>query len=299
MPEDGMKASRIFGAVLTLGLGLAMVGAGGDALAQNKKPPAKKEPAAAPVAAEPPMAKKPMVIEPTGLAWGMDHKAVAAVYDKQFDDDYKPKYKSVSPGVKMKALDSALAEEKAVFRRSRIDFGKIPTGLDGTPLKGEFTYNNGESMMSVTRNGQTRYLFFIKGKLWKVVDEIKLAEGTPYGKDFQSAVVKQATALGTPGRVLPPDAAKGRPMPEVDWKDSSSHIRAVQRSNTAFALILEDNVTLGNLASLRTNKPAEDSGIDPSVAAIMGGQSAPPGPPEGDKGKPPPKEKKPPPPPKK
>jgi hypothetical protein len=299
MPEDGMKASRIFGAVLTLGLGLAMVGAGGDALAQNKKPPAKKEPAAAPVAAEPPMAKKPMVIEPSGLAWGMDHNKVAGVYDKQFDADYMPKYKAVSPGVKMKALDAALAEEKAVFRRSRIDFGKIPTGLDGTPLKGEFTYNNGESMMSVTRNGQTRYLFFIKGKLWKLIDEIKLAEGTPYGKDFQAAVVKLATVLGTPGRVLPPDAAKGRPMPEVDWKDPSNHIRAVQRSNTAFALILEDNVTLGSLASMRTNKPVEDSGIDPSVAAIMGGQSAPPGPPEGDKGKPPAKGKPTPPPPKK
>lgn len=291
-----MKASRIFGAVLTLGLGLAVVG-GGDALAQNKKPPA-KPPAAAPVAAEPPVAKKPMTIEPSGLGWGMDHNKVAAVYDKQFDEDYKPKYKAVSPGVKMKALDAALVEEKAVFRRSRIDFGKIPTGLDGTPLKGEYSYNNGESMMSVTRNGQTRYLFFIKGKLWKLVDEIKLAEGNPYGKDYQAAVVKLATTLGVPGRVLPPDPAKGRLAAEVDWKDGTSHIRAVQRTNTSFALILEDNVTLGQLASLRTNKPVEDSGIDPSVAAIMGGQSAPPGPPEGDKNKDPNK-KQPPPPPKK
>jgi hypothetical protein len=80
-------------------------------------------------------------------------------------------------------------------------------------------------------------------------------------------------------------------MPEVDWKDANNHIRAVQRSNTAFALVVEDNMTLGSLASLRTAKPVEDSGIDPAVAAIMGGQSAPPGPPEGDKGKPPAKGK--------
>jgi hypothetical protein len=289
-----MKASRILGVFLAAGLGLSAVTMATDSDAQSKgKPPAKKE-AAPPVAAEPPMTKKPIVIEPAGLAWGMDHKKVAEVYDKQFDEDYKPKYQQVSPGVKMKALDAALAEEKSAFRRSRIDFGKIPTGLDSTPLKGEYTYLNAESMLSVTRNGKTRYLFFIKNKLWKLVDENKLAEGTPYGKDFQSAVTKLATLFGVPGRVLPPDPAKGRPMPEVDWKDINTHIRAVQRSDTAFALIYEDNATLSNLASLRTAKPTEDSGIDPAVAASLGqqGQNQP-GPKEDPKA---PKDKKAPPP---
>ena len=155
--------------------------------------------------------QEPMVIEPSGLAWGMDHNKVAGVYDKQFDADYKPKYKAVSPGVKMKALDAALAEEKAVFRRSRIDFGKIPTGLDGTPLKGEFTYNNGESMMSVTRNGQTRYLFFTRASCGSHRRD-QARRGHPYGKDSRRRSFKWHCA-GTPGRVLPPDAAKGRPRP--------------------------------------------------------------------------------------
>lgn len=283
-----MKAKRFWGAVLAAGLGLSVMGATTEAAAQNKGK-TKKE-AAPTVAAEPPMMKKGIVLEPAGLAWGQNHKQVAEVYDKQLDEDYKPKYKQVSPGVKMKALDSALAEEKAAFRRSRIDFGKVPTGFDSTPLKPEYTYQNRESVMVVTRNGQTRYLFFIQDKLWKIVDEVKLSESSPYGKDFQSAVTKLAATYGIPGRVLPPDAAAGRNMPEVDWKDATTHVRAVQRSETAFALILVDNATEANLASLRTAKPVQEDGIDPAVAAAMGGQQAPPGPKDdkADKKKPPP-----------
>jgi hypothetical protein len=211
---------------------------------------------------------------------------VAQVYDKVLDEDYKPLYKQVSPGVKMKALDAALAEEKGAFRRSRIDFGKVPTGLDATPLKGEYSYMNKESVMSITRKGQTRYLFFIQDKLWKIIDEHKLAEGAPYGKDFQAAVIKLAQTLGVPGRVLPPDPDKGRFMPEVDWKDAGNLFIARQRSDTAFAILVVDAATQANLANLRTNKPAQDDGIDPAVAAAVGQKSAPPPPPpEKDKKK--------------
>jgi hypothetical protein len=291
-----MKASRIFGAVLAAGLGLSAMSVATDTAAQNKgkPPPAAKKEAAPAVAAEAPLTKRPVAITPAGLAWGMNQKQVAEVYDKQFDADYQPKYKAVSPGVKMKALDAALAEEKSAFRRSRIDFGKIPTGLDSTPLKGEYSYLNKESVMSVTRNGQTRYAFFIQDKLWKLVDDYKIGEGAAYGKDFAAATARLATMFGVPGRVLPADPAKGRMAQEVDWRDANTHIRAVQRSDTAFALILEDNVTVANLANLRPNKPAVDSGVDPVVAASLGqqGQNQP-GPKEDDKTKgktkPPPK----------
>jgi hypothetical protein len=289
-----MKASRLFGAVLAAGLGLSAIGISSDVEAQSKKPATKKEAAPA-IAAEAPMTKKPIVLEPKGLAWGMNHKQVAELYDKIFDEDYQPKYKAVSPGVKMKALDAALAEEKAAFRRSRVDFGKVPTGLDAGPLKGEYSYNNKESMLSVTRNGLTTYYFFIQDKLWKMVHEHRNNEA--WGKDFQAVVTKLAAQYGVPGRVIPADPAKGKPSPEVDWKDANTHLRAVQRSETSFALIFEDNVTLSNLASLRTFKPTEDSGIDPAVAAAVGPPSPPPPDPKDAKGKG--KDKAPPPPPKK
>lgn len=269
---------KVLGTVLAIGLGLSVVGSAADVHAQTKK--TKKEAGPAPVAAEPPDTKKAIKVTPANLIWGLSHKKVAEVMDAVLDEDYKPLYQKVSPGVKMKALDAQLIEDKSAFRRSRIDFGKLPTGIDSTPLKGEYTYLNKESMMSLTRNGQTRYFFFIQDKLWKIIDEIKLGEGSPAGKTWEEAVLKQVKAFGVPGRVLQPDYDKGRNSLEVDWKDGTTHVRVIQRSDTAVAFAYEENATLGNLTALRPNKPVVTDGIDPAVAAAISGRKEPePGPP--------------------
>ena len=62
-------------------------------------------------------------------------------------------------------------------------------------------------------------------------------------------------------------------------------MRAIQRSDTAMGLAFEDNGTLANLSSLRTNKPQADNGIDPDVAAAIRGPSQDPGPPDPKKKK--------------
>jgi hypothetical protein len=262
-----MKPKTLLCAVLAAGLGMtAITVSAPDAFAQKK---GKKTTAPAAPPPEPAVAKKAIAMQPAKLVWGMSVKQVAAVYDDVIDEDFKPEYKKVQPGVQMKDLDAQIAELKSQFRRSRIDFGKLPTGIDSTPLKGEYTYMNKEAMMSITRKGVTRNLFFIQDHLWKVIDEVKLGEGTTYGKDFQAAAVKLSAQLGVPGRVLPPDPAKGQYTTVVDWKDAHTHLRAIERGEASFAIAYEDEVTLGQLASLRTNKPAEESAIDPAVAAAL------------------------------
>jgi hypothetical protein len=136
---------------------------------------------------------------------------------------------------------------------------------------------NQESLMSITRKGETRYLFFIQEKLWKLIDEHKLGDSSPFGKTYQEAVTKLATYYGVAGRVLPADATHA--FTEVDWKDANTHQRAIQRSDTFLALAFEDNATLANLPSLRANKPVADDGIDPDVAAAMRKADDAPGPP--------------------
>lgn len=273
-----MKAMKVLGTVLAIGLGLSVVGSASDAQAQAKGRGTKAA-APAPVSAEPPDAKKTIKMTPATLAWGMSPKQVAAVVDTVLDEDYKPLYQKVSPGVKMKALDAQLAEDKSAFRRSRIDFGKLPTGIDSTPLRGEYTYLNKESLMSLTRSGQTRHFFFIQDKLWKVIDEVKLGEGSPLGKTWEEAVIKHVKVFGVPGRVLEADYEKGRNATEVDWKDTATHVRLIQRGDTALAIAYEDRATLSNLAGLRPNKPATTDDIDPAVAAAIGGRSKAPEPP--------------------
>jgi hypothetical protein len=272
-----MNLSKFLGAALFAGL--CLTAAVSDVHAQKGK----KAPAAQPVAADPPFTKKAVVFDSAGLSWGMSPKQVADVVDKVLDDDYRPLYKDVSPGVNMKALDAQLAEDKAEFRRSRIDFGKLPTGMDSTPLKPEYTYLNGESLMKLTRKGENRYYFFIQEKLWKLIDDHKLSDASPYGKTYQEAVTKLATGYGVAGRVTAADPT--HPATEVDWKDANTHVRAIQRSDTWLALGFEDNSTVSNLSTLRANKPAADDGIDPDVAAAMHKPDEP-GPPPGKTTKP-------------
>lgn len=259
-----MKANRLFCAVLAAGLGLVAITATTEAQAQPK---GKKEAPQASTAEA--IAKKSIALSPAGMAFGMSVKQVSEQIDKVLDDVYRPLYKQVSPGVKMKALDAALAEEKSTFRRSRIDFGKLPTGIDASPLKGEYSYLNKEAMMSFTREGRTRYFFFIQDRLWKIVDEHKLSETGPLGKDFKTATDKLAAVYGVPGRVLPADPSKGRMADEVDWKDTSNRLRAVRRGDSGIALITQELATEMNLATLRPNKPVDDNTIDPAVAAAL------------------------------
>lgn len=275
-----MKAKRVLGAALAVGLGLGVMTGTTIAEAQGKKKGGKTEQAAPATPTVAPTTKKNIVLIPAGVAWGMNHKQVAAVIDKLIDEAYADQYKKVQPGVKMKALDAQVAEEKSAFKRSRIDFGNIPTGVDSTPLKGEYSYNNKESMMRLEREGKKMFFFFIQDKLWKIVEERALGEGSAHGKDFTEAATKLSSTFGVPGRVIAADFDKGRYFTEIDWKDAASHLRVQQRGDTAMAIILEDNVTLGNLDSLRANKPQEDSGIDPTVAALLRKDEAPAPPPE-------------------
>ncbi|WP_437690695.1 hypothetical protein [Sorangium sp. So ce176] len=276
-----MKAKRLLGAGLAVGLGLAAITSTAVVAAQPKRGNA-----AAPARpADPPATKKTIALTPPGIQWGMSTKQVAAVIDKMLDEAYVPRYKATSPGVKMRALDAELAEEKSAFRRSRIDFGKLPTGIDATPLKGEYTYLNKESMMTLIRDGGKRHFFFIQDKLWKIIDEHALGEGNPRGKDFMSAVTKLASTFGLPGRVTPPDPDKGRYVTEVDWKDAATRFRAIERGDAEIAFAYEDLVTLSSLESLRPNKPTDANAIDPSVASAIRKDEAPPAPPPDKAGK--------------
>ena len=269
-----MKVNKLWAALLATTFGLAATMTPMVVEAQ-----AKKKAAAAPAMMGPATAKKPIALEPASLKWGMTTKQVGAAIDAQLDEAYKPLYQKVSPGVKMRALDAQLLEDKNAFRRSKIEFGKLPTAVDNGPLRGEYSYLNQEWMLSQTRDGKTRYFFFIQDKLWKIIDEIKLAKGGPLGANFQEAAVKLSTTYGTPGRIIPPNPDLGWYSTVIDWKDQASHVRLIERGDAAIAIAYEDNATLGNLESLRPNKPKQEDAIDPAVAAAIRGPDPDPTPP--------------------
>jgi len=286
-----MKRAAYWGLGAALGLGLAMttMAVTDTASAQGKggKGAAAQAAPAAPV--DPPTVKNAAGIEitPTGVTWGMTPEQVFVVYDGLMEEDFSRMLKSAQPGPQLTRVEAQLASERAAMRRAKVDFGTLPTGIDSTALKGEYTYNNQESLLTVNRRGMgARHFFFIRGKLWKIYDEHALGENRPMGANFEEAAKKFAAKYQVGGRVVEPDYSVNRSFLEVDWQDAKSHIRLIDRSGMqVLGVVYEDRATVAQLHSLRVNKEANPDSIDPDIQAVIGAPSEPSGPPAADKGK--------------
>jgi hypothetical protein len=210
-----------------------------------------------------------------GLRWGMSHAEVTKTFSENGGiiwKDYDEKLAKTRVGPEMTAIENEREQAKQAFGRSFIEFKDTPTGYDATAIKGEYTYRNRESLMWINRQGKKRYFFFINDRLWKLYDEVPLAEAGVLGKSYIDAVNTLNGKLGAQGRIQGADAAKGINATTVDWKDGSSHLRVVDRSGEkVVAVVMEDNGTLGNLASLRTMKAEDPTAIDPTIAAVTKG----------------------------
>jgi hypothetical protein len=213
-----------------------------------------------------------------GIKWGTSHTELTKQYTQTGGiiwKDYDEKLAKARVGPEQTALEAEREQVKSAFGRSFIEFKDTPTGYDSTGLKGEFTYKNKESLMWVQRQGKKRYFFFINDRLWKIYDEVPLSEGGPMGKAYLDAVNKLNAQLSAQGRVQGPDQAKGISHTTVDWKDGANHLRAVDRSGTdkVVGIVVEESSTLSNLAALRPVKETDPTAVDPSIAAVTGGQN--------------------------
>ena len=259
---------KLFAALAALGLSASVLVVGPDtALGDPKGNEGKgKDEKAAPMGPAGTIAKS-IGLAPKGMKWGLSNEQIAKLYDVVLDDEFLPLLKKTEPGLKMTALEEELRDKKGVLRRSRIDFGNTPTGVDQSALKGEYSYKNGESMSRITlRSGTVRHLFFFSDKLWKIYDEHKLAAGGTLGKDFQEAVKILSKRFGSPPKLVPADFAKGQSFDEAVWRDPDKVIRAVDRGNI-LGMIYADKSIADNLGNHRKNKPVDDHAMDKDVAA--------------------------------
>lgn len=255
-------------------------------VAQGKDKPAEK-PAAGAVG----VLDKAIGIPPKGLRWGLTLEGVAKLYDKVFEEEYLPLLKKAQPGQEMTALEDEQKNRQGVLRRSRIEFGAIPTGIDYSPLKGEYSYRNAESLASLRlRSGTERHFFFFTDKLWKVYDEHKLAKGGALGENFEEATKILAKKFGAPGKLVPADYDKGQPYDEMQWRDPEKLIRAIDRGNV-LGMVYADKSVQDNLAQYRKNKAENLHEMDKDVAAATANPPTYAGKPNADKEKPAPKKK--------
>jgi len=223
----------------------------------------------------PPVVKEPIRLTPEGLHFGMASNEVVDFYNKVLDQDYVAIYKVTPVGPKMKQVDAALADQKSAFPRSEVVFGNLPTGIDNTPLRGEYSYNNNETMMSLTRQGVTRYFFFSSKRLWKIYDAVPLKAESELGATYKDAIAALTKRFNVAGRVLAEDSAAGRNTTEVDWADNSTHVRAIDRSSeNILGLVYEEKGTAERMAAYRASHKDNQGAIDPSIAAATSAGNA-------------------------
>jgi hypothetical protein len=228
---------------------------------------------------------KRIALSPEGLRFGMSMESIAKLYDKQFDTDFLSLYKKASPGPETDALDAELKQKKGEIRRSKVEFGQTPTGVDQTPLKGEYSYANGETMGRLTlKSGTERYFFFFSDRLWKVYDVHKYKKDGPLGENYADAVKKLAPRLGGPGRKAPAKPDAGQNFDETQWQTSDMVIRALDRGDV-LAVAYVDREIQEKLPSMRRNKPKDQHAMDPDVAAALKKNEPPPEPKKDEKAK--------------
>ena len=232
--------------------------------------------------------EKAVGLSPKGLHWGLTLEGVAKIYDKVFEEEYLPLLKKAQPGNEMLGLEDEQKNKQGFLRRasSRVEFGKIPTGVDQSPLKGEYSYNNAESMATLRlRSGTDRHFFFFSDKLWKVYDEHKLAKGGPLGENFAEATKILSKKFGVPGKLVPADYDKGQSYDEMVWRDPEKTIRAVDRGNV-LGMVYADRTVADNLAQYRKNKAEDLHAMDKDVAAATAHPPTYAGKPDAEKDKP-------------
>jgi hypothetical protein len=212
---------------------------------------------------------KRVALSPEGLKFGMSLESIAKLYDGNFDKEFLPLYKKASPGPETDALDADIKQRKMEVRRSKVDFGQTPTGVDQTPLKGEYSYANGESMGRMTlKSGTERYFFFFSDKLWKVYDAHKLRKGSPLGETYDEAVKKLGPKLGGPGKKVPAKPDAGQSFDETQWTTADMVIRAIDRGDVV-AVVWADREIQEKLPSMRKNKMKDQHAMDPDVASAL------------------------------
>ncbi len=235
-------------------------------------------------AGEPGRLKHRIGVAPRGMHWGMTSEQIARLYDKIFDKEFVPLYRKVEPGPRMTALDVELKNKKQILRRSKVEFNDTPTGLDQSPLAGEFTYGNHESMTRVTlRSGTTRNFFFFSDHLWKVYDEHKLRKGGPLGNSFDEAVKILTKKFDTAPKMVPADFAKHQYYDEAIWFDNDTLIRAVNRqAQHVLGMVYVDRSVLSRLGSYRTHHKKNPNAVSSEVLSVTKPANPPP---SDDKGK--------------
>ena len=204
-------------------------------------------------------AGSPSVLEQTmgDIQWGWSPKQVYRQLKKEIEASYQEPISKTTDAIDEDRLRHKMAEETREIRDSYLEFDGTPSAYDSGYLKGEFTHQNGESLLRVRTKNTQDFFFFINDRLWKRYRafDASVFEGASFA-DFGSALQKRYGKAKVQSGVRTPGTPSTR---WLEWRQPRVLARAVDNNEFYgfYCLILEDPKTVAQLGKLRKNKADE------------------------------------------
>ena len=191
------------------------------------------------------------------IQWGWTPKQVYRHLKKQIEASYQEPIAKTTGAIEEDRLRHKMAEEARQIRDSYFEFDGTPSAYDSGYLKGEFTHENGESLLRVRTETTQDYFFFINERLWKRYRafDASVFQGASFDEFGSALQQRYGRAKRKTGAVAP----GARPAEWYEWRERRVIARAVDNNEFYgfYCLILEDPKTVAQLGKLRKNKPAE------------------------------------------
>jgi hypothetical protein len=186
------------------------------------------------------------------LRWGMSESEVITFVRRKVAEQYDPQIAKTHDTRKQTKLRDDLRAAQASVQKSLVRFSGSGSRWDSSPVAGEFTYGNSESMVVYEDGASQNYYFFINGNLWKWYKafDTRAFGGNNFQKFTSSIEKKFGKGHAKSGSL----SAGGEKTQWVEFLDRNSRLRAADNAKRGvFALIFEEMATVRDLASLRGN----------------------------------------------
>ncbi|MGB5191576.1 MAG: hypothetical protein WBN70_01240 [Polyangiales bacterium] len=202
------------------------------------------------------------------IQWGWTPKQVYRHLKKEIEARYQEPISKTTDAIEEDRLRHKMAEETRQIRDSFFEFDGTASAYDSGYLKGEFTHNNGESLLRVRTKTTQEYFFFINDKLWKRYRafDASVFEGASFDEFGKALQQRYGKATKRSGALH----AGGEPTQWYEWREP--HVLAKAVDNNEFygfyCLILEDPKTVAQLGKLRKNQAADVESTDSLVDMV-------------------------------
>lgn len=204
------------------------------------------------------------------VEWGWSQEQLIEHFEQVIRSEHRDEIRGARDAMAADAANHRMQREIQRMRDSVVEFDGTRTGHDSSYLRGEFTHNNGESVIRVRRPNSDDYYFFIRGRLWKWYRAFDAAVFR--GADFEQFAQALGNRFGTEGEFVEDTLHMAEsPTTWYQWESPATRARAMDK--TAFygfyCLVLEDKNTLARLDELRTVVPQRGDQGHSLVDAVL------------------------------